>query len=242
MALPKLGITEEVRACEGCYLRQQSPGEIPSSKPPSRSGPTEDILSKEEEELEKAIAASLESAAPSSKKKSSSKKLKKQVSFKDAKPVDEDEEDADLKAAIEASLKESQPASRDFNKRDESIPSYPLSYEPQPIYEDVQAYKTPSFEPSNLAPPKPTQAQPQLQVQQVELLSQREMDNLRLFAELVEKTDADLALRGIHTLNRAQLEVRFCFLRLCGNFSLIIIWYRTRTILLSVCTQSSTRP
>lgn len=207
MPLMHLGISEDVRVCDGCHIKlvnkefgDDRSRNSSAAVPPRRGASLDDLRKQEDEDLEKAIAASLENGT-SKKKEKKSKKSRKSVSFKENTT---DEEDADLKAAIEASLKESQNPS----KVEESsvLPPYPLAYTPANIYE----------EPPKIAPePERVSSQvSQVKAPSVTELSAREIENLKLFAELVEKTDADVALRGIQSLNVSQLQVSFAFMNI----------------------------
>jgi growth factor-regulated tyrosine kinase substrate len=204
IALAHLGITEEVRVCDGCHMKilNKNIDDKPRSRQSSeRENSRDELARKEEEELERAIAASLESSGQSkTSKKEKSKKTKKHVSFKEDKSQNDDDEDEDLKAAIEASLRDSKP----LPKHPEAAPIYPLvSSKTNDLYieEPNSAYLT-----GDLNGSRPTVAA-QVQPIQQEFISAREIENLKLFTELVERTDADVALRGIQSLNFAQLQV-----------------------------------
>ena len=198
-SLPSLGITEDVRVCDGCHIELVAT-KYEDKKPVSKADEVPDTLTdKEDEELRLAIAASLEAENTVNSVNKKKKKSKKQVSFKE----NLDQEDEDLKAAIAASLKESSKPLNESKKEEFSSVPYPK------IAKEELQPSSKSFTDT-----QPSQQQvhiPQLKNETMELISSRETESILLFSELVEKTDADVALRGIHTLNYGQLQVFISF-------------------------------
>jgi growth factor-regulated tyrosine kinase substrate len=189
MKLPHLGITQEVRVCDGCKLKLATKSTSNSSTPnlpraatyngPSISRADLDLAKKEQEELEKAIAASLAEADKKTVKPrpvstyAARPSTQKTVS-KPAPPADE-EEDEDLKAAIAASL-------ADLKLSEERQHKSKYSNGLDGI-------------PTSSAPTNPNE------------LSRVEIDNLKLFADLVERMEADIATRGIGVMHNSQISV-----------------------------------
>ncbi|KAG0031079.1 Vacuolar protein-sorting-associated protein 27 [Podila clonocystis] len=134
MALPNLGVTQEVRVCDGCWMKKKlgtksvlaleshglggSLEVVPSMNKPSTSttynnktnvnnssnGAAKSSASKEDEDLLKAIELSLKEANTQPGYSAPSSKRTEPV-VKKPSPTEE-EDDADLLAAIEASLRE----------------------------------------------------------------------------------------------------------------------------------------
>jgi growth factor-regulated tyrosine kinase substrate len=146
-----------------------------------------------DEDLQKAIAASLEEAEETKKTKKKSKK--KKISFADDSKTTAEKEAEELEAAIQASLLESKKAPA---SKEEKLPPYP-KIPPAELYQD-QA-QTPPKKPIPAPVEELIKHTPSID------LSRTEIENLHLFSELVEKTDAQVALRGIQTLNPIQLQV-----------------------------------
>ncbi|KAJ3410786.1 Vacuolar protein-sorting-associated protein 27 [Chytridiales sp. JEL 0842] len=162
MKLPHLGISQDVRVCDGCHLKLTTQSSNPSTpnlgraasvKTGSGRSAVNDEAKREQEELEKAIQASL---AESSKYQT--KSTPRPVSNTRAQVVNDEEEDEDLKAAIAASLNELK-----------------ISEEKQPVENPNQ-------------------------------LSRLEIDNLKLFADLVERMEADVNARGIGVMSHSQIS------------------------------------
>ncbi|KAF9425969.1 Vacuolar protein-sorting-associated protein 27 [Podila epigama] len=123
MALPHLGVTQEVRVCDGCWMKKKigkqgaqsyhgvggAPEIVPSQSKPTQSstGPTTTSGSSaenEDEDLKRAIELSLKEA--NSRPGYSAPSAKNNDAVKPPTTTSHDEEDADLLAAIEASLKD----------------------------------------------------------------------------------------------------------------------------------------
>lgn len=111
--LPHFGISQPVRVCDGCHRKiVEGAPPIPRPEPPQKLQPRDATYgnkSKEDEDLQLALRLSLESA-PSSERQSgynpgygtpTNKGRRKETT-----DVVDDEEDEDLKRAIEASLKD----------------------------------------------------------------------------------------------------------------------------------------
>jgi len=134
MTLPNLGVTQEVRVCDGCYMKKKlghksqvaleshglggapefvpSMGKTGSSAAPlsttiskaATTTPAKSAPSKEDEDLRKAIEMSLKEA--NNHPGFSAPKRSNTEPVKKAPVPTQEEEDADLLAAIEASLRE----------------------------------------------------------------------------------------------------------------------------------------
>ncbi|KAJ3087321.1 Vacuolar protein-sorting-associated protein 27 [Quaeritorhiza haematococci] len=191
--LPHLGITQEVRVCDGCFGKITGPkisSPLPqrqqhssSAYPKITTGGTgtavDDLARKEQEELEKAIAASLNE----SQKRSSNYRPPAQQSppKQESKPKpapsrqQEEEDDEDLRAAIAASLQEMKVS--DYHSDYSASRSQPAQSSSYQEYSKAPAVQVEAFNPNDL--------------------SSTEMENIRLFSELVERMEADVAVRGI---------------------------------------------
>lgn len=190
--LLQLGITQPVRVCEGCYQKVNggsssepvSPVTNTSgsnSYPGARSAVVSSTgsSSKEDEELQKAIALSL---LENEKNSDSARLPRKEVSYASvaAKKDPEEVEDPELAAAIAASLKDVK-----INK-------------PQQYAMKDSMYPSTSSGSSSSSRVKFADEQPPLPVRQTSVpaaqdgnISSTECQNIALFYELMEKMDAD---------------------------------------------------
>lgn len=221
LALPHLGIVQEVRVCDGCHLKLSTKSPPGTPKTQRRSSTTtsnqhHDVISKkEEDDLQKALALSLEA---SRKQTSTSVSRASTASRPKPKPVVDDDEDEDLKAAIAASL-------QDLNVNDytdgktfdrpgyeykrpaatSSKSGYPSSSQHEAVssYGSTQggdhgprpADRVSSYASSSTPAHNPNE------------LSAVELENIRLFSELVERTEADVAAHGLGVLSNSQIQV-----------------------------------
>ncbi|KAJ3279358.1 Vacuolar protein-sorting-associated protein 27, partial [Blyttiomyces sp. JEL0837] len=177
IALPHLGINQEVRVCDPCHFKVTTKS-TPSSPKTERTSSRSDAIqspssTNEDDELQRAIAASLAESQP-----------KKRVTVSKPAPkreptpvVDDEEEDEDLKAAIEASLKELK-ISEERNTSKKNAGHTGASGEPV-----VEA--------------NPNE------------LSRIELDNLKLFADLVERMEGDVQARGIGVMQHSQISALY---------------------------------
>ncbi|KAJ3409465.1 Vacuolar protein-sorting-associated protein 27 [Chytridiales sp. JEL 0842] len=187
--LPHLGITQEVRVCDGCHTKLTTKSSNPTTPSLPRANTRADASGttsladaqarKEQEELEKAIAASLEESNKKSGKSNAPPARK--PSTKKPVVVDDDEEDEDLKAAIAASLAELKLSEERQPRRDSNR-----------VFERSDSNSQVYSEPTN-----PNQ------------LSRVEIDNLKLFADLVERMEADVAARGPGVMNHSQISALY---------------------------------
>ncbi|KAJ3218789.1 Vacuolar protein-sorting-associated protein 27 [Dinochytrium kinnereticum] len=176
--LPHLGITQDVRVCDSCHYKLTSkvastPGS-PAAVRDRSDSLRKPVVSKEDDELQKAIAASLADAEKQTKRKSTVK----------AKPVvvsNDEDEDPELKAAIEASLAELKISEE--KKKDSG-----------PFGGYGQQSGAARFEPVQVNPNQ---------------LSRVEIDNLKMFVELVERMEADVAVRGIGVIHNSQISTLY---------------------------------
>ncbi|TPX36551.1 hypothetical protein SmJEL517_g01234 [Synchytrium microbalum] len=211
--LPHLGITQEVRVCDGCVSKlgtgKTTPPSI-GSPPSSRSEPIsaggrgniDEVAKREQDELEKAIALSLQ--------ESGGQVPKKVVTFTvPSKPVPKanaaEDDDEDLKAAIAASLKETkqQQAAASYNPSE-----YSLSYKNNQQQPTADSLSRPMSNMSVSAGPSSSVSVIPSAPNPLDL-SITELENVRLFSELVERTDMDVQARGPQVLNPAQIQALF---------------------------------
>ncbi|KAI8816735.1 putative vacuolar sorting-associated protein [Fimicolochytrium jonesii] len=214
MALPRLGIVQEVRVCDTCHskLTSKSPPGTPlqSRKPEPRSAggyASNDLARKEEEDLQKALELSLKASKPANH-------VKPPVQRSISKPKPrEEEDDEDLKAAIAASLQDAQgSASTDYSGG--SRPEYEYkspggaanatSAAPN-HYPSSQAQDYGSQGPNAGRQPAPLSASSYNPNE----LSSVELENIRLFSELVERTEADVGVHGLGVLNNSQIQTLY---------------------------------
>ncbi|KAI8908431.1 hypothetical protein EDD86DRAFT_207640 [Gorgonomyces haynaldii] len=185
LALPALGINDEVRVCDNCY-----------NKLTTLKKPVEEV----DDDLAKAIAASLELEQ---------KKKKPQVRFEEK--VDED---ADLKRAIEESLKEQrklEERTQHSKSKESSYPSsnYPSNESSYPT-NSQSTYPTNSYPSNDYKADYPSASnQRQEYVEPVDELSADEIQNIRMFCELVEQSDRNVQQGGMQTFNPYQLQAMF---------------------------------
>ena len=110
MPLPHLGINQEVRVCDGCYNKKNggsSSSSLDSTGASDRGHQDQTkVVSKEEEELQRAIALSLLESERDTTKQSGSQNNLQSRRPAPSKPVEVEEEDPELAAAIAASLRE----------------------------------------------------------------------------------------------------------------------------------------
>ncbi|KAJ3031587.1 Vacuolar protein-sorting-associated protein 27 [Rhizophlyctis rosea] len=214
IALPHIGITQEVRVCDGCYSRVSSgragslgniaaaaAGASSSSTSTSTTAPTttrgeSDMERKEREELERAIAASLETAKKSTAPTTYSAPQPKREEPKPRPQPTDDSDDEDLKKAIEASL------------QDLKVDDYTSSRGGGGAYPSTSGgYSAPSSGyGTSTAGASPVAATPTVNVNE---LSSVELENIRMFSELVERTEADVAARGMGGLNAGGLQAMY---------------------------------
>ncbi|KAJ3189916.1 Vacuolar protein-sorting-associated protein 27 [Gaertneriomyces sp. JEL0708] len=196
LALPQFGLTDEVRVCDTCYTRvtSKSPPGTPAFGRASAVTKDNDVSRREEEELQKAIALSLEAS-----QRGGAPKPKAPVSK--PKPVyQDDEDDEDLKAAIAASLKDAGSTSS-HKATPGSKPDY--VYQAPPTREEGPTSAGFTNGGSSAA------SKQQQQYYDSNELSAVELENIRLFSELVERTEADVAVRGYGVLQHSQIQTLY---------------------------------
>ncbi|KAJ3127258.1 Vacuolar protein-sorting-associated protein 27, partial [Physocladia obscura] len=193
--LPQLGITDAVRVCDGCYLKLVAKAagatttSANASKNSGRNTPqrndsrqaADTALRKEQEDIERAIAASLTASGSVTKN-----------TQPNPKPVVDEEEDEDLKAAIEASL-------RDLKLNEEK--SAPGVHYPS-VNVGGSTFSGFGGNTESTAP-----ATGNASAGDSNELSNIEIDNLKVFADLVERMDADVQQRGIGVMSHSQISL-----------------------------------
>ncbi|GJJ69492.1 hepatocyte growth factor-regulated tyrosine kinase substrate [Entomortierella parvispora] len=179
MSLPHLGVTQEVRVCDGCWMKKKIGGKgtpihdyglggaaevIHPSRPaqPTSTLATADS-SNDDEDLRKAIELSLKEANSQPGYSAPSDRQSSQPAQRSAVPA-ADEEDADLLAAIEASLKETRI----------SEPAAKASAEQKSSHYQAYTYQQASETPATVRATS-------------DELTATEKDNIELFASLVDK-------------------------------------------------------
>ncbi|KAG0035681.1 Vacuolar protein-sorting-associated protein 27 [Podila clonocystis] len=192
MALPNLGVTQEVRVCDGCWMKKKlgtksilaleshglggSMEVVPSMNKPSTSttynnktnvnnssnGAAKSSASKEDEDLLKAIELSLKEANTQPGYSAPSSKRTEPV-VKKPSPTEE-EDDADLLAAIEASLRET-------SIHSSNLASAPRSSQRQSSYSSYTYTK----KPVTAVAPSPNE------------LTETEKSNIEMFSVLVDR-------------------------------------------------------
>lgn len=238
ISLPHLAIKEPVRVCESCYTRIYSGDIKAATALAASGGSSSDLAAltagggntttaantnAEDEDLRKAIEASLRESQKSSTIESKPATVPVATRRNDA-----DDDDADLKAAIEASLRESSaPSTTSYNNNKSSsnqAPSY--AYQPpvrsqstssnmsnntssnnnNPYASAAYTANSPSSSSSSSAPLQSSTSV--VQQYMPNELSSIELENIKLFSELVEKMELDFAARGPSILNNPQIQVR----------------------------------
>ncbi|KAI9343609.1 hypothetical protein BDR26DRAFT_917580 [Obelidium mucronatum] len=203
--LPHLGITEPVRVCDGCHLKLVAKAAGAISAPAAAANTTfrydsnvDSAARKEQEDIERAIAASLASSGAPPARKTASPAPKK-VNFAS------DEEDEDLKAAIEASLRDLKIAEN--NKSGVNYPSTSSGGTGGSTFSGFGGYAEAPSQPTTVSAsgtesvltPAPNANE----------LSRIEIDNLKLFADLVERMEADVQQRGIGVMSHSQISTLY---------------------------------
>ncbi|ORY51524.1 hypothetical protein BCR33DRAFT_457792 [Rhizoclosmatium globosum] len=219
--LPHLGITDPVRVCDGCHLKLVAKAAGATSSPYSAPVATgrhvlDAAALKEEEDLERAIAASLAQSTP----------VKKSTPAPIKKPVYDEEEDEDLKAAIEASLRDLKIAENSksgINYPSTSGGTGGSTFAGFGGYETQGSIPTPGSPSVTTPAPNPNE------------LSRIELDNLKLFADLVERMEADVQQRGIGVMSHSQISVRLLFLWEVSTYQ---PWFRHCMVSCLPCSQS----
>ncbi|KAI9092715.1 hypothetical protein DFS34DRAFT_697023 [Phlyctochytrium arcticum] len=215
MALPHLGIMQDVRVCDTCHQKLSSRsggtsittgqqwGANSNPYPGSGGGGNApagvDSMSKEDADIQKAIALSLAAA------KESGGKVSSQPTRPKPKPrEDVSEDDADMKAAIAASLQDLRSSSS------ESKPDRPSYDYKSPDYVSRYDGQEPSrtTTPATTTYPTAASSTPTPQTNPNEL-SSVELENMRLFSELVERTESDVQTYGLGVLTNSQIQTLY---------------------------------
>lgn len=236
--LVSLGILTPVRVCDDCYEIHRSKNDREKPKDLSSRSKSNPALSEEDEQIRKAIELSLqESSAPSPHNVTASPAM--------APPANEEEEmDADLKAAIEASLRElNHPTYPTTHSEPTFFPQHPGSQnsasEQAPVeepgldfylnieafdaneYNAVPAYSRPEVPPPQVQlPPAPRTLEPLKPTN--EDLTAEEEDSINLFVQLMNgiKTDRSKQANIIYDKNLQELNAKVVQLKPKLNRSL----------------------
>ncbi len=184
--LPDLGLNEEVRVCETCHFKivnKSSIGrDIGADTPGNDTQAALPPLSKEDEELQRAIAASLE--------------ISKKPTQNAPKPPVSNHADAgtllnsylDLERAIQESLKEAEKAEQERSRS-----------RPKPKVEaHYQAMTHPEPTPTLVPASRPSSD-----------LTETQLTNISLFASLVEGQSRDISQNGYASFNPIPLQTLF---------------------------------
>ncbi|KAI8917099.1 hypothetical protein DFJ77DRAFT_333527 [Powellomyces hirtus] len=204
IALAHLGIVQDVRVCDGCHAKLSSKSApstptLPRHKTDSGVAyPNSDLARKEEDDLQKALALSL-----STSKSSDSKRPAAKPRAEPKRQTRVEEDDDDLKAAIAASLQDLQ-VSDYSDDLSASRPSYDYR-SPAGSSASVShsSYPTAATAARDVSP---TVNQPAYNPHE---LSAVELENIRLFSELVERTEADVIAHGLGALSNSQLQTLY---------------------------------
>ncbi|KAJ3155783.1 Vacuolar protein-sorting-associated protein 27 [Geranomyces michiganensis] len=217
MPLSHLGIVQDVRVCDTCFSKLSSKS-TPSSPPSTRRAteshstkPSGDLSRREEDDLQKALALSLETSRPSGVARTEVRAPRAEA--KRQPKVEDDDED--LKAAIAASLQDLNISDYSDEKPVAARPAY--DYQPpteSAIYASntsQSAYAAQSSYPAASASSRDTRpavASSQSAFNPNEL-SAVELENIRLFSELVERTETDVIAHGLGALSNSQIQVLY---------------------------------
>ncbi|KAJ3170695.1 Vacuolar protein-sorting-associated protein 27 [Geranomyces variabilis] len=214
LPLSHLGIVQDVRVCDTCFTKLSSKS-TPSSPPLARRAtdssaarPSGELSRKEEDDLQKALALSLEASRPSGAARPvTPRRTEGKAKYK----VDDDDED--LKAAIAASLQDLNISDYSDEKPAATKPAY--DYRPpaestssrsQSSYPAQSSYPTATASSRDARPASLVSAQPAFNPNE---LSAVELENIRLFSELVERTEADVIAHGLGALSDSQIQVLY---------------------------------
>jgi len=230
--LPSLGLTEPERVCESCYYRVTNPS---YNTPPKQSNQNsyadfnnndiygndyisnfernDPIASKEEEDIKRAIELSLNNNDGNDYISN----------FERNDPVASKEEE-DIKRAIELSLKEAEnsyPKPSTTSHNNNRSRTFTADEEPENSEEEEEQLKKAieaslkdirisentnvNNNDSNIAPTNPD-----------ELLT-TEIENIKLFSQLMEKISAEVPVKGLQAINDTQVQVIYFFFLLLSS-------------------------
>ncbi|KAJ3120772.1 Vacuolar protein-sorting-associated protein 27, partial [Nowakowskiella sp. JEL0407] len=186
--LPHFGITTDVRVCDGCFNKLtaktstiSSPGSPTSIfRPTTVHANSDSFVRKEDDELQRAIMLSLEESKAYSESRKTANTYK----------PPEIDDDADLKAAIEESLRE---AERMQSKRSNSPVRSSGGADLFAGFASGNSYANAVS--INVAPVDPYNYT--VTIDSPLDISKSEKENLKLFAELVERMEGEVTTRGI---------------------------------------------
>ncbi|KAJ3098506.1 Vacuolar protein-sorting-associated protein 27 [Phlyctochytrium planicorne] len=180
LPLPHLGITQEVRVCDSCHYKLTN--KVPSTPGTPNAGRANSVRSPRTSSaspLNNEDEELQKAIAASLADAEKANKRKSKPPTHKTVTFADDEEDPDLKAAIEASLAELKLSEQ---KRKTPAPSSSSGgYNQQEV--------VPVANPNEL--------------------SRVEIDNLKMFVELVERMEADVAHRGIGVMNNSQISTLY---------------------------------
>lgn len=248
--LVAMGIKEELRVCDNCYLKYKPrlKARLETHRRHSE-GNRGDVVEEEDEELRKAIELSLKDSGVEFRKPSQSQFQPPSVP---SRPTVDAEDDEDMKAAIAASLKEFEEQER--FQREYGQPAQQPQAQPQPsqslqaqesspsdFYNDLLPVPNESNPFTNHAPPQNFQGQnfqPPQNVQPPqpppqEDLTQKEEEQINLFITLVNSVKNDPKKRAnvLYDSDLSELHVQIIRLKPKVNRSLRLAIEKYETFL-----------
>ncbi len=187
--MPALGLNEPVRVCEACHFKVSSGRGSVVTAPSPFPNATSPATSKEDEDLQRAIAESLKLSKSNI---SSSPPPRKELSPEDAGTVSRINLDIDLERAIQESLREAE------RQKQKSATKSDYTFKtPEPSSQPTVT-RPASPPPQVIYQPKPSSD-----------LSETQLTNLNLFVSLVEAQAQEISQKGYGSFNPVPLQTLF---------------------------------